>query len=56
MSERKLGQVVPFTLSAGRMRRGAQEYRRRGQQVEAAELLRRAAEQEDSPLGWLHLA
>ena len=56
MSERKLGQVVPFTISAGRMRRGAQEYRRRGHPVEAAELLRRAAEQEDTSLGWLHLA
>ena len=56
MSERKLGQVVPFTLSAGRMRRGAQEYRRRGHPVEAAELLRRAAEQEDTALGWLNLA
>ena len=56
MKEHQLGQVVPFTISAGRMRRGAQEYRRRGQQVEAAELLRRAAEQEDTPLGWLHLA
>lgn len=52
----QMGKVVPFALSAVRMRRGAEEHRRRGRQLEATELLRRAAQQEDSPLGWLHLA
>lgn len=56
MSERNQGKVVPFALSAYRMRRGADAYRKRGQMVEALELLRRAAVQEDSSLGWLRLA
>lgn len=56
MSERNMGQVVPFRLSAGKMRRSAYEHRRRGHPMEAVELLRRAAQQEDSPSGWLHLA
>ncbi|MBE5803156.1 MAG: hypothetical protein E7316_01420 [Clostridiales bacterium] len=56
MSERNMGQVVPFRLSAGKMRRSAYEHRRRGHPMEAVELLRRAAQQEDTPAGWLHLA
>lgn len=56
MIERDMGQVVPFRLSAGKLRKGAYERRRRGQPVEAVELLRRAAQQEDTPAGWLHLA
>ncbi|MBR2718272.1 MAG: hypothetical protein IKB78_03120 [Clostridia bacterium] len=56
MSERNMGQVVPFRLSPGKMRRGAYEHRRKGHPMEAVELLRRAAQQEDSPAGWLHLA
>lgn len=56
MSERQMGQVVPFSLSAGKIRKGAYELRRKGRLVEAVELLRRAAQQDDSPAGWLHLA
>ena len=56
MSERNMGQVVPFRLSAGKMRRSAYEHRRKGHPMEAVELLRRAAQQEDTPAGWLHLA
>lgn len=56
MSERNMGQVVPFRLSAGKMRKGAYEHRRRGHPMEAVELLRRAAQQENTPAGWLHLA
>lgn len=56
MSERNMGQVVPFRLSAGKLRKGAYEHRRRGRPMEAVELLRRAAQQEDTPAGWLHLA
>ena len=56
MSERNMGQVVPFRLSVGKMRRSAYEHRRKGHPMEAVELLRRAAQQEDTPAGWLHLA
>ena len=56
MTERNFGQVVPFTLSAQRWRRGASVYRKRGQHVEALELTRRAAREEDTPSGWLALA
>lgn len=56
MKDRNFGQVVPFTLSAARLRRGASVYRKRGQHVEAIELTRRAAREEDMPPGWLALA
>ena len=56
MIERNMGQVVPFRLSAGKLRKSAYEHRRRGRPMEAVELLRRAALQEDTPAGWLHLA
>ena len=56
MKDRNFGQVVPFTLSAARLRRGASVYRKRGQHVEALELTRRAAREEDTPSGWLALA
>lgn len=50
------GNVVPFALPAHRLRRSAEDYRKRGQPIEAVSLLRRAAEQEDSVMGWLRLA
>ena len=56
MRDRNFGQVVPFTLSAARLRQGASVYRKRGQHVEALELTRRAAREEDTPSGWLALA
>ena len=56
MTEKNFGQVVPFTLSAARLRKGASVYRKRGQHVEALELTRRAAREEDTPSGWLALA
>lgn len=56
MKETNQGMVIPFGLSAGRMRRSAQEYRRRGQVLDALLLVRRAAEQEDSAAGWQALA
>ena len=56
MKDRNFGQVVPFTLSAARLRRGANVFRKRGQHLEALELTRRAAREEDSPSGWLALA
>ena len=56
MTEKNFGQVIPFTLSAARLRKGASVYRKRGQHVEALELTRRAAREEDTPSGWLALA
>lgn len=56
MKETERGMLIPFELSATRMRRSAQEYRRRGQVLEALSLVRRAAEQEDSAAGWQALA
>lgn len=56
MSERNMGQVVPFQVNAARLRRSAEDCRRRGQQAEALVLLRRAAQQEDTAAGWLRLA
>lgn len=56
MSERSMGQVVPFRVNAARLRRSAEDYRRRGRPAEALALLRHAARQEDSTMGWLRLA
>lgn len=55
MNERNWGQVVPFTLSAAKMRRGANNRRKQGAHLEATELLRQAAWAEDSVMGWLAL-
>lgn len=55
MNERNWGQVVPFALSAARMRRGANLRRKQGAHLEATELLRQAAWAEDSVMGWLAL-
>lgn len=56
MKETNQGMVIPFSLSGSRMRRSAQEYRRRGQVLDALSLVRRAAEQEDTASGWQTLA
>ena len=56
MSKQTLGKVVPFALPAYRLRRSADDYRRRGRMEDAVVLLRRAAVQEDTAPGWLHLA
>lgn len=55
MNERNWGQVVPFALSASKMRRGANQRRKQGAHIEATELLRQAARTEDSVSGWLAL-
>ena len=55
MNERNWGQVVPFALSAAKMRRGANNRRKQGAHLEATELLRQAAWAEDSVMGWLAL-
>ena len=56
MNETNQGMVIPFGLSGSRMRRSAQEYRRRGQPLEALTLVRRAAQQEDNASAWQALA
>lgn len=56
MNETNQGMVIPFGLSGSRMRRSAQEYRRRGQPLEALTLVRRAAQQEDTASAWQAMA
>lgn len=56
MSENMQGKVVPFALSATRIRRRADEHARHGRTLEAIELYRRAAQEDGMPTGWLHLA
>lgn len=56
MKDREQGRVLPFGMSAMRMRRSAREYRRRGQLLESLSLVRRAALQDDSAAGWHALA
>lgn len=56
MNQSELGRVMPFALSGTRLRRSAQEYRRRGQVLEALSLVRRAAEQDDTAAAWQALA
>ena len=56
MSQNEQGVLYPFRLSGSRMRRSAAELRRHGQVVDALILVRRAAEQEDTPSAWFALA
>ena len=56
MTDAFRGNVVPFAISPGRLRRRAALRAREGRPVEAAELLRHAAEADDSAEGWLLLA
>ena len=56
MSQNELGRVYAFSLTGGRMRRSAEMMRRRGQTLDALALVRRAAEQDDTPAAWLALA
>lgn len=50
------GKVLPFELSAWRLRRGADRRRRLGRPQDAVALLRRAAQADDTPAGWISLA
>ena len=56
MSQNEQGMVYAFRLSGSRMRQGALQLRRQGQTLDALTLVRRAAEQEDTPSAWLALA
>lgn len=56
MSQNEQGVLYPFRLSGSRMRQGALQLRRHGQTLDALALVRRAAEQDDTPSAWQALA
>ena len=56
MNQNEQGMLYPFRLSGSRMRQSAVKLRRQGQTVDALALVRRAAEQEDTPAAWQALA
>ena len=56
MSQNEQGNVYAFRLSGSRMRQSAALLRRQGQAVDALALVRRAAEQDDTPAAWYALA
>ena len=56
MNQNEQGMVYAFRLSGSRMRQSAAKMRRHGQTLDALALVRRAAEQEDTPAAWLALA
>lgn len=56
MSQNEQGKVYAFRLSGSRMRQSAVQLRRQGQVLDALALVRRAAEQDDTPSAWQALA
>ncbi len=56
MSQTEQGMLFSFRLPGSKMRQSAAQMRRQGQAVDALTLVRRAAEQEDTPSAWLALA
>ena len=56
MSQNEQGMLYAFRLSGSRMRQSAAQLRRQGQALDALSLVRRAAEQEDTPAAWQALA
>lgn len=56
MKQNEQGALYPFCLSGSRMRQGAVMLRRQGRALDALSLLRRAAEQDDTPAAWYALA
>lgn len=56
MSQNQQGALYAFRLSGSRMRRRALQLRRQGQTLDALTLVRRAAEQDDTPAAWQALA
>ena len=50
------GNVYAFRLSGSRMRQSASQLKRQGQALDAIALMRRAAEQDDTPSAWFALA
>lgn len=56
MNQNERGVLYPFRLTGSQLRRGAAQLRRQGQALDALTLVRRAAEQEDTPSAWQALA
>ena len=56
MNQNEQGVLYPFRLSGSQMRQGAVTLRRQGRALDALSLLRRAAEQDDTPAAWQALA
>lgn len=56
MNQNEQGVLYPFRLSGSRMRQSAMTLRRQGRTLDALSLLRRAAEQDDTPAAWHALA
>lgn len=56
MNHNEQGMLYPFRLSGSRMRQSAVQLRRQGQVLDALTLVRRAAEQDDTPAAWQALA
>lgn len=56
MNQNEQGMVYAFRLSGSRMRQSAVKLRRKGQTLDALTLMRRAAEQENTPAAWMALA
>lgn len=56
MNQNEQGTLYPFRLSGSRMRQSANQLRRQGQALDALALVRRAAEQDDTPSAWQALA
>lgn len=56
MNQNEQGNVYAFRLSGSRMRQSAAQLRRQGQTVDALTLVRRAAQQDDTPAAWFALA
>ncbi len=56
MNNTEQGMLYPFRLSGSKMRQSAQLLRRQGQVLDAVSLIRRSAEQEDTPAAWQMLA
>ena len=56
MSQIEQGMVYAFRLSGSRMRQSASQLKRQGQALDALALVRRAAQQDDTPSAWHALA
>jgi len=56
MNQNEQGNVFAFRLPGSRMRQSAAQLRRQGQTVDAMALVRRAAQQDDTPAAWYALA
>lgn len=56
MNQNEQGMLYPFRLSGVQLRRSAAQLHRQGRTVDALTLVRRAAEQDDTPSAWQALA